>query len=53
MNAYPQAYQSKAVEASIHDVKSQGLSLVSHNVIYHLLDQIRGIMEGEWGGINW
>ena len=36
----------------MHELRAQGLTLVSHNVIYHLLDQIRGIMEGEkvWEG---
>ena len=47
-----QSYQSRAVEASVKDMKAHGLSLVSHNVIYHLLDQIRGIMEGEGGGMG-
>ncbi|GAX74462.1 hypothetical protein CEUSTIGMA_g1911.t1 [Chlamydomonas eustigma] len=41
-----QSFQSKAVEASVQDLKKQGMSMIRHNVIYHLLDQIRGVMEG-------
>jgi hypothetical protein len=38
-----------ALRKAVEGAGLAGVRLLSHSVIYHLLDELRGVVEGEWG----
>jgi hypothetical protein len=48
----PHASNRADIEAGLKLACTAGLRLLSHNIVYHLMDQIKGLAEGEgMGGI--